>query len=247
MLGVTQVKHGSVYCQAEWNGKYRDTIRTFIKGSGGKSAFATRICGSGDMYKVNKRKPYHSINFVTAHDGFTMHDLVSYNEKRNHDNGEKNRDGSNDNLSWNCGVEGETSDESIKSFRMRQMKNFMFTLLISQGTPMLVMGDEYGHTRYGNNNSYGHDNHLNHFLWDQLESQRDHLFRFVSNLIHFRKIHPCLGKAEFLSRGDITWHEDRWDDPSSSFLAFTLHAHGRKYAHWPVITARVCVWTCIML
>ncbi|KAK4483937.1 hypothetical protein RD792_011146 [Penstemon davidsonii] len=152
----------------EWNGKYRDDVRRFIKGDTGmKGSFATRISGSADLYQVNKRKPYHGINFVIAHDGFTLHDLVSYNFKHNAANGESGNDGSNDNFSWNCGFEGETADTNIKAIRMRQMKNFHVALMISQGTPMMLMGDEYGHTRHGNNNSYGHDNALNHFQWGQ--------------------------------------------------------------------------------
>ncbi|KAM3710240.1 hypothetical protein ACJW31_01G014300 [Castanea mollissima] len=176
---------------AEWNGKYRDDIRRYIKGDTGmKGSFATRVSGSADLYKVNKRKPYHSVNFIIAHDGFTLYDLVSYNLKHNDANGEGGNDGCNDNFSWNCGFEGETDDVSIKSLRSRQMKNFHLALMISQGTPMMLMGDEYGHTRYGNNNSYGHDTAINHFQWGQ---------------------------------GDVTWHEDNWDNYESKFLAFTLH------------------------
>ncbi|XP_073122191.1 isoamylase 3, chloroplastic isoform X2 [Henckelia pumila] len=153
---------------AEWNGMYRDDVRRFIKGDCGvKGRFATRIAGSADLYKVHKRKPYHSVNFVIAHDGFTLYDLVSYNNKHNEANGEGGNDGCNDNFSWNCGFEGETSDMNVKALRSRQMKNYHLALMISQGTPMMLMGDEYGHTRHGNNNSYGHDTALNHFQWGQ--------------------------------------------------------------------------------
>lgn len=209
---------------AEWNGKYRDDVRRFIKGdSGMKGSFATRVAGSADLYKVNKRKPYHSVNFVIAHDGFTLYDLVSYNFKHNDANGEGGNDGSNDNFSWNCGFEGETDDISIKSLRSRQMKNFHLALMISQGTPMMLMGDEYGHTRYGNNNSYGHDTTINHFQWGQLDTRKSNHFRFFAKAIKFRRTHPVFHQENFLNKGDVTWHEDNWDNYDSKFLAFTLH------------------------
>lgn len=209
---------------AEWNGMYRDDIRKFMKGdSGMKGSFATRVAGSSDLYNVNKRKPCHGINFVIAHDGFTLYDLVSYNFKHNSANGEGGNDGSNDNFSWNCGYEGETNDASINALRSRQMKNFHLALMVSQGTPMMLMGDEYGHTRYGNNNSYGHDTSINHFQWAQLEaSKRDH-FRFFSEVIKFRQTRDVFRHEVFLGKNDVTWHEDNWDDYSSKFLAFTLH------------------------
>ncbi|KAG6474419.1 hypothetical protein ZIOFF_068354 [Zingiber officinale] len=193
---------------AEWNGRYRDDIRKFIKGDCSmKGSFATRVSGSADLYQANKRKPYHSINFIIAHDGFTLYDLVSYNYKHNNANGEGGNDGCNDNYSWNCGFEGETNDVNVLSLRLRQMKNFHLALMISQGTPMMLMGDEYGHTRYGNNNSYGHDTSINHFQWKLLEQRRDshHSFKY------------------FLNVKDVTWHEDNWDNHESKFLAFTLH------------------------
>ncbi|KAG8364546.1 hypothetical protein BUALT_Bualt18G0008400 [Buddleja alternifolia] len=204
---------------AEWNGKYRDDVRRFIKGDiAMKGSFATRIAGSADLYQVNKRKPYHGINFVIAHDGFTLYDLVSYNFKHNDANGEGGNDGCNDNFSWNCGFE----DPNIKALRLRQMKNFHVALMISQGTPMMLMGDEYGHTRYGNNNSYGHDNALNHFLWDQLEAKNEH-FRFFSETIKFRRSHYVFRRENFIGKNEVTWHEDNWDNLESKFLAFTLH------------------------
>ncbi|KAG5543923.1 hypothetical protein RHGRI_016622 [Rhododendron griersonianum] len=223
---------------AEWNGKYRDDIRKFIKGDAGmKGSFATRVAGSADLYKVNKRKPYHSINFVIAHDGFTLYDLVSYNSKHNDANGEGGNDGSNDNFSWNCGCEGigilmyktirlvlsETSDANVKALRFRQMKNFHMALMISQGTPMMLMGDEYGHTRYGNNNSYGHDTSLNNFQWGQLEARKSGHFRFFSEMIKFRRSRRAFGRENFIGMSEVTWHEDQWDNPESKFLAFTLH------------------------
>ncbi|KAL2339948.1 hypothetical protein Fmac_007888 [Flemingia macrophylla] len=209
---------------AEWNGKYRDDVRKFIKGdSGMKGSFATRVSGSSDLYRVNKRRPYHSINFVIAHDGFTLHDLVSYNFKHNEANGEGGNDGSNDNFSWNCGFEGETDDANIKALRSRQMKNFHLALMISQGTPMMLMGDEYGHSRNGNNNSYGHDTAINNFLWDQLDARKSDHFMFFSKVIKYRNTHEVFRHANFLSKNDITWHEDNWDNLDSKFLAFTLH------------------------
>lgn len=212
----------------EWNGKFRDDVRRFIKGDAGvKAAFATRIAGSADLYNVNNRKPYHGTNFVIAHDGFTLHDLVAYNDKHNDANGEQNRDGSNDNFSWNCGVEGDTQDAGVLGLRQRQMRNLMVALMMAQGTPMVLMGDEYAQSRGGNNNWYGHDTRMTRFEWDQLEKQRGTFFKFYSGLIHFRRQHPLLGRAEFLGPGDITWHEDNWDNLDSRFLAFTLHDNGQ--------------------
>lgn len=209
---------------AEWNGKYRDDVRRFIRGDARmKGPFATRLAGSADLYHNHNRKPYHSINFVIAHDGFSLYDLVAYNMKHNAANGEAGQDGSNDNLSWNCGVEGETNDNGVNAIRNRQMKNFQVALMVSQGTPMILMGDEYGHTRFGNNNSYGHDTVINHYQWKQLESKRDFQFRFFASTIRFRKEHPLLGRESFLSDNDVTWHEHDWSNPESRFIAFTLH------------------------
>ncbi|KAL3693890.1 hypothetical protein R1sor_007541 [Riccia sorocarpa] len=210
---------------AEWNGIYRDDLRKFIKGDPGlKSALATRLSGSGDLYNNHQRKPYHSINFVIAHDGFTLYDLVAYNSKHNEANGEQGNDGSNDNYSWNCGVEGETDNADVNALRQRQMKNFHLALMVSQGSPMMLMGDEYGHTRFGNNNSYGHDSSLNNFQWKKLEERKDSLFRFFSQAIKFRRQHPLLGREHFLTDKDVTWHEDNWGNYDSRFLAFTLNA-----------------------
>ncbi|KAJ6939511.1 isoamylase 3 [Populus alba x Populus x berolinensis] len=209
---------------AEWNGKYRDDIRKFIKGdSGMKGSFATRVAGSADLYRTNKRKPCHSVNFVIAHDGFTLRDLVSYNFKHNDANGEGGSDGCNDNFSWNCGFEGETDDHDIKALRFRQMKNFHLALMISQGTPMMLMGDEYGHTRYGNNNSYGHDTSINNFQWGLLDAEKSSHFRFFSEVIKFRQTHEVFTHDNFLIENDVTWHENNWENPESKFLAFTLH------------------------
>ncbi|EFJ47823.1 hypothetical protein VOLCADRAFT_117715 [Volvox carteri f. nagariensis] len=209
---------------AEWNGRYRDDVRKFIKGDPGmKRAFATRLAGSADLYNNHNRRPYHSINFITAHDGFSLYDLVSYNEKRNDANGEGNRDGTNDNFSWNCGYEGPSSDPGVSSLRQRQIRNYLVALMLSQGTPMIVSGDEVGKTHGGNNNWYGHDNAMAHLQWAEGEPQRDALLRFTSELIKFRRAHPALGREHFLSPADITWHEDNWHNDESRFLAFTLH------------------------
>ncbi|CAL8468466.1 g8006 [Coccomyxa elongata] len=212
----------------EWNGKYRDDVRRFIKGDDGmKSAFATRLAGSADLYHVNQRKPTHGVNFIIAHDGFTLYDLVAYNDKHNEANGEGNRDGSNDNFSWNCGVEGETDDEGVNALRQRQMRNLHLALAVSQGMPMVLMGDEYAQTRGGNNNWYGHDNKMTRFDWNALEAQRDTFFRYYSGLLKFRRGHPLLGRPDFLKPEDVTWHEDNWDNPESKFLAFSLHDRGQ--------------------
>lgn len=206
---------------SEWNGKYRDAVRSFIKGDPhSKNEFATRICGSNDLF--SSRSPQASINFITAHDGFSLCDLVSYNQKHNKENGEGNKDGNNYNISWNCGAEGEARDPAIQRLRLRQMKNFMLALFISQGVPMILMGDEYGHTRRGNNNPYCQDNALNWFLWQQ----KSELFDFVKRLIQFRKQNPLLMQENFLGGTEVIWHgvlplQANWDDPQS-FLALSL-------------------------
>lgn len=218
---------------AEWNGKYRDCVRRFIKGTDGVvGEFATRISGSEDLYGKG-RLPSHSINFITAHDGFTLADLVSYNEKHNWDNGESNRDGSNDNESWNCGIEGTTKNEEILKLRLRQMKNLHLALMVSQGVPMILMGDEYGHTKYGNNNTWGHDSRLNWFQWDTLE-KRQAFFRFYQKAILFRKNHPVLTRSQFLGDQDVKWHGIEPKKPDwgskSRFIACTLPDTLNNYA-----------------
>jgi len=211
---------------AEWNGKYRDCVRRFVKGDTGTlQEFATRICGSEDLYGREGRRPYHSINFVTAHDGFTLHDLLSYNSKRNHDNGEDNRDGDNHNDSWNCGAEGATGDKGVLALRARQARNYFVALLVSNGTPMISMGDEYGLTREGNNNGWCQDSTLSWFSWK--EAQKSDLVRFVGGLIRFRHNSQALQKDDFLSPSSITWHganayEPNWDG-GYNFIAFALH------------------------
>lgn len=208
----------------EWNDKYRDTVRSFIKGNTHfRKAFATRICGSQDLY--GSQSPLSSVNFVVSHDGFSLADLVSYNYKHNLANGENNQDGSGFNESWNCGVEGETIDPKILNLRKKQMKNLIFTLLVSQGVPMLFMGDEYGHTKRGNNNTWCQDNELNWFLWDRLKIN-DGFYRFYKNMVNFRKSNPLLRQSRFLTDKDIHWHGTNLLDPNweenSGFLALTL-------------------------
>ena len=181
----------------EWNGKYRDTVRRFWKGEGGLvSEFATRLAGSSDLYQNTGRKPYASINFVTAHDGFTLQDLVSYNEKRNEANGENNRDGANDNDSWNCGVEGPSDDPKIVALRERQKRNLIATLLFSEGVPMLLGGDELSHTQKGNNNAYCQDNELTHLNWDLDERKRKFL-DFVKKCARIWRQQPVLQRRKF--------------------------------------------------
>jgi glycogen operon protein len=182
---------------AEWNGKYRDTIRKYWKGDRGQvSELAYRLTGSSDLYESDGRRPYASINFVTSHDGFTLADLVSYNGKHNEANGEENRDGTDDNLSWNCGMEGATADPSVIALRERQMRNFLTTLLVSQGVPMICGGDEVGRTQRGNNNAYCQDNEVSWFDWN-LNPGSERLLKFTRRLIRLRLEHPELHRRKF--------------------------------------------------
>ncbi|NIP73135.1 MAG: glycogen debranching protein GlgX [Gammaproteobacteria bacterium] len=195
----------------EWNGKYRDVIRAYWKGQGGViGELGFRLTGSSDLYEHSGRRPYASVNFVTAHDGFTLHDLVSYNEKHNEANLEDNQDGENHNISWNCGEEGPTDKAEIRELRARQKRNFLATLLVSQGVPMLLAGDEIGRTQQGNNNAYCQDNEASWADWDIGEEDR-RLLAFVRRLIRIRRLHPSFRRREFF-RGDsrngtkdITW------------------------------------------
>ncbi|MFP4095462.1 MAG: glycogen debranching protein GlgX [Cyclobacteriaceae bacterium] len=181
----------------EWNGKYRDSVRRFWKGDESQVAeLANRLSGSSDLYETTGRKPTASINFITAHDGFTLHDLVSYNEKHNEENKEDNRDGESHNLSWNCGVEGPTDDPKIIELRERQKRNFLSTLIFSQGIPMLSMGDEYGRTQYGNNNVYCQDNEISWFDWEWDERQTA-LCEFTRSLIAIRRDSPVMRRRRF--------------------------------------------------
>ncbi|MGB6131460.1 MAG: glycogen debranching protein GlgX [Acidobacteriaceae bacterium] len=229
---------------AEWNGRYRDTVRRFWKGDSGLlSDFAYRLTGSSDLYQMDGRKPYASINFVTAHDGFTLCDLVSYNHKHNEANGDSNNDGSNDNHSWNMGAEGPTGDPAINNLRERQMRNFLATLILSQGVPMLSGGDEFARTQHGNNNAYCQDNQLSWFDW-KLSPARQRLLEFTSRLIHLRLDHPNLHRRKFFQdrviRGsvvrDIAWFntdgnelaDESWGEDWARALALMLN--GRTLA-----------------
>ncbi|HEY2843231.1 MAG TPA: glycogen debranching enzyme, partial [Bryobacteraceae bacterium] len=183
---------------AEWNGKFRDDIRKFLKGDSGMvPALATRLAGSADLYQSSGRRPCHSINFVTCHDGFTLSDLVSYNGKHNEANGEDNRDGSNDNYSWNCGSEGPAADFEIQALRKRQARNAAALLLLSHGTPMLLAGDEFGHSQNGNNNAYCQDNETSWIDWRLRDANPD-LLRFFRGMIAFRRAHAVLRRGSYL-------------------------------------------------
>lgn len=182
---------------AEWNDRYRDTLRSYWKGDGGQiGELAYRITGSSDLYARSGRRPYASINFVTAHDGFTLQDLVSYNEKHNEANGEENRDGTDNNRSWNCGAEGPTDDPAIKTLRAQQKKNLIATLLLSQGVPMLLAGDEIGHTQQGNNNAYCQDNEISWINWDEAANNNG-LIALVQKVIALRTNHPVFRRRNF--------------------------------------------------
>jgi len=219
----------------EWNGKFRDDVRRFLRGDNGSVRnFATRLLGSPDIYGHEEREPEQSINFVTCHDGFTLNDLVSYNVKHNEKNGEDNRDGYGDNLSWNCGVEGPSDDGDIEHIRNRQVKNFLAITLISLGAPMLLMGDEVRRTQMGNNNAYCQDNEVNWFDWTLPEKHRD-VFRFCRHLIR-RRLHwelstetTVVSLNQLLRRARIEWHGVRlrrpdWNDDSHS-IAVTTWSH----------------------
>lgn len=202
---------------AEWNGRYRDDIRQYWRGDPNKTgALATRITGSSDLYQSSKRRPYHSINFITCHDGFTLNDLVSYNTKHNLANGENNRDGDDTNNSYNHGFEGPTDDPIVERLRLRQIKNYLGTLFMSQGVPMLLGGDEIRRTQKGNNNAYCQDNDISWFDWTLCETNRE-IFRFTKGLIAFRHRHPILRRSDFFygvkfpgrRMPDVAWYG--WD------------------------------------
>jgi glycogen operon protein len=229
--GLYQVGSFPAYRRwAEWNGKYRDGIRRFLRSEPGVvGAFSQCIQGSPDLYFHGGRGADASINFITCHDGFTLHDLFAYNEKHNEANGEGNRDGSDYNLSWNCGVEGPTDDPEVIALRKRQIKNALTLLMLSRGIPMIYSGDEIGRTQYGNNNNYCHDSELSWLDWRLLEENGD-LFGFFRNLIAFRRTHPILRSAEHYRnedyRGvgypDISWHGVEAWQPDWSYHSRTL-------------------------
>ncbi|HYW43318.1 MAG TPA: glycogen debranching protein GlgX [Bryobacteraceae bacterium] len=232
--GLYQIGHFPGDRWAEWNGRYRDDIRRFVKSDPGMvGAVASRLAGSSDIYQERGQLPVNSINFVTCHDGFTLNDLVSYNEKHNEANGEDNRDGINDNLSWNCGVEGATDDLDVEELRGRQVRNFATLLLLSRGVPMFVAGDEVRRTQGGNNNAYCQDNEVSWFDWTLPEKNSD-LHRFWKLMIDFRKRHPAVRLGQFFTgavneRGliDLAWHgtklnQPAWTDPDARTLGMTL-------------------------
>jgi isoamylase len=237
----------------EWNGRFRDDVRSFLKGDHGTvSRVATRLLGSPDIYGHEEREAEQSVNFVTCHDGFTLNDLVSYNRKHNEANGENNRDGSDDNLSWNCGAEGPTDDPAIEALRNRQVKNFIALNLLAAGTPMLLMGDEVRRTQRGNNNAYCQDGEISWFDWSLLERHGD-IHRFVKELNAFRQRRDVVAERatlslnQLLERAGIEWHgvalnRPDWSEHSHS-LAFTLRSlgagfllHGMFNAYWEPLT-----------
>jgi glycogen operon protein len=197
---------------SEWNGRYRDNVRRFWKGDGGAlSEFATRLCGSADLYEWSSRRPYASINFITCHDGFNLHDLVSYSEKHNEANGEENRDGANDNQSWNCGADGPTDDAGIKALRERQKRNLLATLFLSQGVPMLLAGDELGKSQKGNNNCYCQDNEISWLQWDLNDEQRQ-MLEFVRGVVSIRKTEAVFRRQKFFQGRSIRGEEGSVSD-----------------------------------
>jgi glycogen operon protein len=222
----------------EWNGKFRDTVRRYWKGDGGLvSEFATRIAGSSDLYQEDGRKPYASINFVTCHDGFTLQDLVSYDQKHNEANGENNNDGSNDNNSWNCGAEGPTDDQGIIELRERQKRNLFATLMFSEGVPMILAGDELSHTQHGNNNAYCQDNEISWLKWN-LDGRKKNFFEFARLCSEIWREQPVLQRRKFFLgraiRGsdikDISWfgpdgndmNDQAWNDGNVKVLGIRL-------------------------
>jgi glycogen operon protein len=196
---------------AEWNGRYRDDVRAFMTGKGGSvAALATRVSGSADLYQDDDKAPFNSINFITSHDGFTLYDLVSYDQKHNELNGEENRDGSDHNLSWNSGAEGATDDLDIRKMRWRRMRSLAVILFLSQGAPMFVSGDEFGRSQGGNNNAYCQDNEISWLDWRLVENNRE-LLRFFKMLIALRKNHPIFRRSDFFPKGgDHDPHEIHW-------------------------------------
>jgi isoamylase len=215
----------------EWNGKYRDTVRDFWRGTGGTASdFATRFAGSSDLYGGHGRRPTSSVNFITVHDGFTLADLVSYDAKHNENNGEDNRDGTNDNRSWNSGVEGPSADPQIQALRNRRSRSLLATLLLSFGIPLLLGGDERGRTQGGNNNAYCQDNEVAWFDWSAMDTD---LFDFTKAIARFRLAHPVFRRRRFLQgleTNELQWfttqgtpmEEEDWANASTRCLAIFL-------------------------
>jgi glycogen operon protein len=234
----------------EWNGRFRDDVRAFVKGDDGHvGTFAKRFLASPDIYAHRNREPEQSINFVTSHDGFTMNDLVSYSEKENWINGEQNRDGHNDNVSWNCGVEGPTDDAEIERLRLKQIKNLFTINVLAFGVPMILMGDEVRRTQNGNNNAYCQDNEISWLDWNLVKKNAG-LLRFVKQLIKYRlglpdRPDPGLSLTEVISHSKVRWHGARLGKPDwrydSRSIAFSIENkttwyHGIFNAYWEPIT-----------
>jgi glycogen operon protein len=228
---------------AEWNDQYRDAVRGYWNGSAPAGALAPRLCASADVFNRLGRLPWSSVNFVTAHDGFTLADLVSYNDKHNEANGEENRDGTSDNRSWNCGAEGPTEDAAILALRARQSRNFLATLLLSQGTPMMLAGDEFGRTQLGNNNAYCQDNQISWLDWTHTLAGAA-LQQFVRQLTGLRARFPILHRRRFLTGRfdeefgirDVTWihpsgKEMQQEDWTAEARCFGMLMDGRSQAH----------------
>ena len=218
---------------AEWNDKFRDVVRRFWKGDLGQTPeLASRIAGSSDVFNYNNRNIWSSVNFVTAHDGFTLRDLVSYNNKHNNSNGEENRDGSNSNWSWNSGAEGETDNKTVKANRYARARALMSTLLLSFGTPMMLAGDELAHTQFGNNNPYCQDNVLTWIAWEAITEENRGFVRFVKKLVHLRKKLKIFERRHFFTGRpvnrsgikDIAWYTEN----GVEFAQADWHNAGRK-------------------
>ena len=227
---------------AEWNDRYRDTVRDYWKGEAPANAISQRLCASADAFNQQGRRPWACVNFVTAHDGFTLNDIVTYNEKHNEPNGEDNKDGSSDNRSWNCGVEGPTDDQAINTLRERQIRNMLATLLLSQGTPMMVAGDEFGRTQNGNNNAYCQDNEISWLNWELAEKGQS-LVKFVQKLNALRSKYPILRRNRFLTGAydeeleikDLTWMnasgtemtQEQWGDAQMKCFGMLIDGRAR--------------------
>lgn len=226
--GAYQVGSFSELRWSEWNGAYRDDVRSFWRSDEGKlGIFASRLSGSADLYARSGKGPENSINFITCHDGFTLNDLVSYRQKHNEENGENNQDGMNENYSDNYGTEGATDNAKIEAIRIRQIKNFLLTLFVSRGVPMLLGGDEFRRTQQGNNNAYCQDNEISWYNWDFL-TQHQQIYRFTRGMIAFRKSHPVLSKEQFYTDMEINWFNPQgnipyWENPKEKSLACLIH------------------------
>ncbi|HVB99211.1 MAG TPA: glycogen debranching protein GlgX [Candidatus Dormibacteraeota bacterium] len=229
--GAYQVGSFSERRWAEWNGRFRDDVRRFWAGApGAAGAFASRLCGSSDLYQPSGKTPACSVNFITCHDGFTLNDLVSYSRKHNEANGETNRDGADVNFSDNCGVEGPSDDPAVESLRRRQIRNFLLTLLVSRGVPMLMGGDEFRRTQRGNNNAYGQDNEVSWYDWALVEKNRD-IHRFCRGMIALRRAHPVLRQESFYTAEDVHWFNPEgatpdWLDSETCALACLIFGRG---------------------